>query len=277
MTSDAILSNLNEENNALPNQSPIGIGRGQILIDHSRRVFRALAGFRVYESGWLRPWATYCFSPVLSRVATEKIARFDGFYARLGQGDLYTFANVFADYPVVDLVRALPKVELIVDLGANVGAFSFLIQTLCRKMGCNPPIVALEPDAANVAFLRGQPFAGALEIHRAAVGRSSGTARLVAGRNSVTHHVDFSAKAQGQTVPVISFDSLCDRPALVKMDIEGGELEVLEGGLPENVRHLVLEWHHPGAPSELVPGDWMQISNDIHGASTWYWRRVPAR
>src|SRR5438445_10940154 len=109
MTSDAILSNLNEENNALPNQSPIGIGHAQLLIDHSRIVFQALAGFRVYESGWLRPWTTYCFSPVVSRVATKKIARFAVFYARLDQGDLYTFANVFADYPVVDLVRALPE------------------------------------------------------------------------------------------------------------------------------------------------------------------------
>ena len=76
---------------------------------------------------------------------------------------------------------------------------------------------------------------------------------------------------------MISLESLCDRPAMVKMDIEGGEFEVLEGGLPENVRYFLLEWHHPGGPADLVPGNWIQISNDIHGASTWYLRRMQAR
>ncbi len=262
---DAILSNLAAANNSEPSS--------RVLLDHVRRIIAALEGFRVYGSVWLWPWITYCFSPLVSRFSPGKIARFDGFRARLDQGDLYTFANVFADYPVVDLARALPEVELIVDLGANVGAFSFLMQTLCRKSGCDPQIVAVEPDAANAAFLREQPFANALEIHEAAVGRSNGTARLVPGQNSVTHHVDFSGSANGLTIPVISLESLCDRPALVKMDIEGSELAVLEVGLPENVQHLVLEWHHAGAPTDIVAGNWIQISSDIHGASTWYWRR----
>ncbi len=268
MITDAILSNLSAASDV-----PFDPAKIDIWLDHSRRIVSALAGFRVYGSSWLRPWMTYCASPILSRVAPARIAHFTGFNARLGEGDLYTFANVFADYPIDDLARALPEVELAVDLGANVGAFSFLMQTLCRKIGCNPRIVALEPDAANAAFLRGQPFADALEIHQAAVGRSNGTARLVAGQNSVTHHVDFSGSAQGQTVPVMSLKSLCDRPALVKMDIEGGEFEVLEGGLPENVRHLLLEWHHDGIPIDFVPGDWERIATDIYGSSTWYFRR----
>jgi FkbM family methyltransferase len=270
---DAILSNLDKASNSRLKQSPTDIGRGAIVLDHAHRIAGALAGFRVYRGSWLCPWMTYCASPILSRVAPAGIARFTGFNTRLGEGDLYTFANVFADYPIDDLARALPEVELIVDLGANVGAFSFLMRTLCRKIGSNPRIVALEPDAANAAFLRGQPFADALEIHQAAVGRWKGKARLVAGKNSVTHHVDFSGNAEGQMVPVMSLESLCDRPTLVKMDIEGGEFEVLGGGLPENVRHLVLEWHHSGGPADLVPGNWTHITSDIHGSSIWYLRR----
>jgi hypothetical protein len=60
---------------------------------------------------------------------------------------------------------------------------------------------------------------------------------------------------------------------LVKMDIEGGERRILECGLPKSIRHLVLEWHHRGSPADFVRGRWKRISTDIHGASTWYFRR----
>jgi FkbM family methyltransferase len=249
------------------------VSRMRELFDHSRRIVNALEGFRLYGRGWLRPWATYCLSPILSRFAGETVARFDAFNARLGECDLYTFANVFADYPIDELLAALREVNLVVDLGANVGAFSFLIQRLCRKLRCQRRIIALEPDATNIAFLREQPFADALEIHQAAVSSREGTARLVAGENSVTHYVDLSPKADGLPIRTLSLASLCDEPALVKMDIEGGELNILEHGLAENVRHLVLEWHHPGAPVDFVPGNWKRIATDIHGASTWYLHR----
>jgi hypothetical protein len=147
MITDTILSDLDEASDVPSDPAKIAI-----WLDHSRRIVSALAGFRVYGGSWLRPWMTYCASPILSRVAPAGIAHFTGFNARLGECDLYTFANVFADYPIDDLARALPEVELIVDLGANVGAFSFLMRTLCRKIGCNPRIVALEPDASKCRF-----------------------------------------------------------------------------------------------------------------------------
>jgi hypothetical protein len=105
------------------------------------------------------------------------------------------------------------------------------------------------------------------------VGAINRTARLVRGHNSVSDYVDFSQRARGQTIDVISLNSLCDRPALVKMDIEGGEWSILEHGLPENVRHLVLECHGRGEPSDLVAGDWRRISTNIHCASTWWLSR----
>jgi FkbM family methyltransferase len=265
MTTDAILSNLEEAtSNARLRFSWI-----DMLVDHGCRVAGALGGFRVYGRNWLKPWTAYCLSPILNRVAHEKIARCKSFNARFGECDLYTFANVFADYPVDELVWASRDVELIVDLGANVGAFSCLMRTLSPQSR----IIAVEPDATNVAFLRAQPFADSLEIHQAAVGPFDGMARLIRGENSVTHHVDLSGDAEGAVVPVISLQALCDQPSLVKMDIEGGERRILECGLPKSIRHLVLEWHHRGSPADFVRGRWKRISTDIHGASTWYFRR----
>ena len=269
---DAILSNLDAADNLAAGAAPPSSGFAGLLLDHSRRIIRAANGFGVYGASWLRPWVTYCVSPLLNRVAGGRIAQFNDFKVRLGECDLYTFANIFEDYPVRDIERALNEVGLIVDLGANVGAFSCLVAALCRRHELDHPIVAVEPNTANVEFLRQQPFAGAISIRHAAVGAANGTARLVRGHNSVSDYVDFSGRAIGETIDVLSLDSLCDRPALVKMDIEGGEWSILEHGLPENVRHLVLEWHRPGGPADLVPGNWIQISNDIHGASMWYLR-----
>src|SRR4029077_125023 len=103
---------------------------GPLLLDHCRRSIRALEGFGVYGSNWLRPWTTYCLLPLLKRLVPGQIAHFNDFNARLDECDLYTFANIFEDYPVRDIERALDDVELIVDVGANVGAFSYLIAAL---------------------------------------------------------------------------------------------------------------------------------------------------
>ena len=138
MITSAILSNSVAANNGGPNESQTSFGCGRLLLDHTSRVGRALKGFRVFGFGWLRSWIAYSISPVITRLVPGRIGHFNGFNARLADCDLYTFANVFADYPIDDLARALPEVELIVDLGANVGAFSFLMRALCRKIGCNP-------------------------------------------------------------------------------------------------------------------------------------------
>lgn len=235
-----------------------------MLIDHARRSLTATRGFGIYGMRWTRPWMTYAVSPLLNRMDRASV-RFADFHVRLGEGDLYTFANVFSDYPIENISSALREVELVVDLGANVGAFSYLAHSLGAKH-----IIAVEPEPANAAFLRAQPFAHALDIREAAVGPSDGTARLMRGENSVTHHVDLASAGETQ---VVSLASLCDAPALVKMDIEGGELPILRNGLPENVRYLVLEWHHAGAPSQFVRGNWRHISTDMHGATTWWFSR----
>jgi hypothetical protein len=64
---DAILSNSAAANDAEPNESQTAFGCGRLLLDHTNRVARALAGFRVFGFGWLRPWIAYCLSPVIAR------------------------------------------------------------------------------------------------------------------------------------------------------------------------------------------------------------------
>ena len=251
----------------------------RLLTDHARRSLKALAGFKLFGRGWLRPWISYSFSPLLNRFLSKKTVCFSSFNVRRGECDLYTFANIFEDYRPDLVRRALEDVDLVVDLGANVGAFSFLITAFCDPDGRKRIIKAIEPNRQNVAFLRSQPFANAIEIHEAAVGPVEGTARLIHGTNSVTDHVDFSTNANGSDVRVISLEALCDQPALVKMDVEGSEWGILRHGLPMNVRHLFLEWHpaqaagHSLEPADLIPGDWQKLACDPHGATMWYFHR----
>jgi FkbM family methyltransferase len=248
-------------------------GASEILRDHAGRTLTALQGFGVYGPSWLRPWLTYGAGPLASPFVRGKRIRFNDFNIRTDQCDLYTFANVFGDYPVAALRQALFDVEVVVDLGANVGGFSYLIWRLLRQLGLKREIIAVEPDPTNAAFLRSQPFASEIEIREAAVGSKEGTASLVPGCNSVTHSLDFSQSAKGVSVSVVGLSSLCRKPALVKMDVEGSEREVLRAGLPDTVRYLAMEWHGPGTPADCIAGNWQKLSRDLYGASMWWWSR----
>lgn len=251
----------------------------RLLTDHARRSLKALAGFKLFGREWLRPWISYSLSPLLNRFLSKTTVRFGRFNARRGECDLYTFANIFEDYRPGLVRHALQDVDLVVDLGANVGAFSFLITAFCEREGRQRTIRAVEPNRQNVEFLRSQPFADAIEIHEAAVGPVEGAGRLVYGINSVTDHVDLSPSANGSSIRVISLQALCDQPALVKMDVEGSEWGILRHGLPMNVRHLFLEWHpdqaagHSLEPADFVPGAWQKLACDPHGATMWYFHR----
>lgn len=264
---------------AVDNSAPVADvqRRPSVVGDHLRRVLRAFAGFRVFGWDWLSPWLAYIFWPALKRCLGRRVIRFKRFHVRADTCDLETFGGLFEDYPPDLVQRALRDVDLVVDLGANVGAFSCLVQTLCAAQNRSRPIRAVEPSSDAIVFLREQPFASAIDIRQVAVGANKRSARLVSGKNSVSGYVDLSENGDGEPVDVVTLRSLCDRPALVKIDIEGAEWEILESGLPEVVRHLFLEWHprlgQSRTPPDFLPGHWQLLSQDPYGASTWYFHQ----
>lgn len=139
------------------------------------------------------------------------------------------------------LIASLP-LATIVDVGANVGQFSLLASTLHPAAR----VIAFEPlpEAAD-RFER--LFAGnaRVRLHRAALGPARGTATL-----HVSAHNDSSSllpigEAQTRTFPgtgevatvTVPVGPLSDfvaraeiaAPALLKIDVQGFELEVLQG------------------------------------------------
>jgi FkbM family methyltransferase len=120
------------------------------------------------------------------------------------------------------------------DCGANYGYWSVLVSS--APFGSHKAI-AVEPSSqnfaklANNAAINGNRF----ELMKCAIGAARGTARL-----SGTKHEAFSIAggvAGGEEVPVIALDNLLDDGKisrdgkyLIKLDVEGVEIEAIKGG-----------------------------------------------
>lgn len=220
----------------------------------------------------------YVLSPLLSRLSKNWVLSLREFSVRMNQCDIYTFANLIADYQPDYWIDSLLEVEQVIDAGANVGAFSFLITHELKKVKQKLNVFALEPDTENVAFLKKQPFASDIIIQPAALGARSGWGEWIAGFNSVTHQLGGWEPVQTDraSVPIVSLDSFPVRRTFLKMDIEGGEVDVLRSEIPDHIRFILLEWHSPieeGGPQKLLPqGSWKCLSRESSGASTWFWK-----
>jgi FkbM family methyltransferase len=227
---------------------------------------------------WFPAWIAYALGPLIRRLGGGGRVRFAGFTARIGDTDLYTFANLFADYDVSLLDRSLEQVTAVIDAGANVGAFSWLV--LARAASVKRPIKikAVEPNPRTFEALKAQPFASQLECIQAAVGPESGVCTLIPSTSSASSRVSFS-RGDGEEVPMIAFADLVEGPTLIKMDIEGAESHVLRQALPEGVIAMFLEMHADAKgcahPSDYVPnGRWIPLSRDVFGSTTWFWTRA---
>jgi FkbM family methyltransferase len=181
--------------------------------------------------------------------------------------DPVTLGEVFheRDYvPLPELATRLAAPARIVDLGANIGLFGVFAAD--RWPGAR--IEAYEPDPANVAVHR-----HTIEVNRladrwtlieAAAGAREGTLRFLAGQASLSRAVDDSHPS-AIDVPVRDVMERLAGADLVKIDIEGGEWEILAdprfAGAPP--RAVVLEYH-----PHLCPGaDARRTATELLGAA----------
>jgi len=128
--------------------------------------------------------------------------------------------------------EVLREGDLVVDAGANAGFFSLLA---ARLIGPEGAVLAFEPSPPNLSKLRrhcalnpGLP----INIFEAALVSKDGAGRLSIGGPSECAHL---CEVGGIGVELRSLDSVLDDfgwacpPALIKIDVEGAELEVLRG------------------------------------------------
>jgi len=144
------------------------------------------------------------------------------------------------------------------DVGANVGFFSLLAARLAGPAGA---VEAFEPLPTAAAGLRRHVAlndAGTVSVHEVAVGARSGRTQLMAVREGGWSHLaERGRHADTQEVldvDIVTIDELVAgglrAPDVVKIDVEGAELAVLEG-MVETIRAhspvIVCELHTTNA------------------------------
>jgi FkbM family methyltransferase len=147
------------------------------------------------------------------------------------------------------LCEVLRPGDLFYDVGAHVGFFSVCAAALGAR------VVAVEPDAANAARLRVNAALNGFEVRvvEAAAWSESGSVSLERGDSPKEGRV-----APGTGVRAVVIDELVEAegaPVLIKLDVEGAEVEALRGAQRtlERDRPVVLcELHGDAARQEVA-------------------------
>lgn len=127
--------------------------------------------------------------------------------------------------------RTVRSGDVVFDVGANVGFYTLLAG--CR-VGPQGRVVAFEPFASNVRLIKRHLRLNHIEnaqVVEAAVGSHNGTALFEPHHSNAMGRVSDSGSI---VIEQVSLDALSDArtipdPAVMKIDVEGAELSVLEG------------------------------------------------
>lgn len=163
---------------------------------------------------------------------------------RLNRGDIQSVREIF-----MDGAYRLPfarKFDAVVDLGANIG-----LTSLYYHRSMKPEImIAVEPDRRNVELARVNLTGTSAVLLQAAIGPRDGAGHFLANEASNLGRLASKNSGEGELVDVISMDSVLaqvpsDAAVLVKLDIEGGEDELLRSNTDwlSRVSALIVEFH----------------------------------
>jgi len=140
--------------------------------------------------------------------------------------------------------RFLKPSDVVIDVGANIGLYSLLAGA---RTGSGK-VIALEPHPVAAERLRENVALNGLlnvDVRAEAAGAEMGSARLTANLDTINRIVSDGAVADTISVPVLTLDSLLDsveHVALVKLDAEGFESEVLAGAGRLLQERSVIAW-----------------------------------
>jgi FkbM family methyltransferase len=153
--------------------------------------------------------------------------------------NLYFGLSDFADMGF--LLHLLRQGDLMVDVGANVGTYT----VLAASTGAN--VIAIEPLPSTRQHLERNialnAFGAVVEVVPCAMGSKRGHVRITSDLGTMNHILrDQDDDASALLVAVRTLDDVVgnQRATVIKIDVEGHELEVLKGAVSTLSRNDVL-------------------------------------
>ncbi|NND67406.1 MAG: FkbM family methyltransferase [Halioglobus sp.] len=147
--------------------------------------------------------------------------------------------GVWEPYETELVLAALAPGDVFVDAGANIGYFSILA---AARVGASGAVFAFEPDPANAALLRESARSNALDgiitVVEAALAQEAGSAALFLSSDNLGDHQLFAGDEDRESVAVTMVNGaqylapFVRDIAMVKVDTQGFEYEVLAGLMP---------------------------------------------
>lgn len=219
------------------------------------------------------PWARrLAFSltpqPENYGVADERIVSRHGLRFRLRPSHYFQWHHLFKrDDAVLDeLLHRARGQQIFIDVGANIGLYSLAVR---RVMRFDARVLAVEPSTETADALREHlAWSGlsGVEVHECALSSTRGSAQLSQqtgdwGKASLARELEGHAQTTVQTRTLDEIVEEAQLPSvdLIKIDVEGHELEVLKGA-PETLARfqpsLFIEfspqWMSEEAVNEMV-------------------------
>ena len=155
------------------------------------------------------------------------------------------------ELPWIELAaQAMRRTEIFVDVGAHIGIYALTI----AQAFPNQRVIAIEPNRSNFSKLANnveQNGLGNVELIHGAVAQGEQEVRFYTnplndGGGSIiqpidyvtgdvvvaadTYHIKHPGFSPWATVDSVRLDQIIDRPSVIKIDVEGAELEVLRSG-----------------------------------------------
>ena len=170
------------------------------------------------------------------------------------EADESVIAEIFKlrEYRAAELIIK-EAVSPIIDVGAHSGLFTLY----ARALNATVPLIAIEPEPNNLVLLKkhlAENRISGVTVIEGALAGTTGKRKLIVSPDSHNHHLlekgENSIKEM-VVVPGYDFAAVVKKLAskqisLIKMDIEGGEYEVLESFSPEHFKMVgasIMEYH----------------------------------
>jgi FkbM family methyltransferase len=174
------------------------------------------------------------------------ITSYGKFYCRKYEEDLGIISDAYEIKTIKEFINLLKGKDLVIDVGAHIGKYTILAAKLSKK------VIAIEPNKENFTILerniRLNRLNNVYALNLAAFNKNS-KLKLYIGDTSGQHSI-FKKYGNYQSVDGIKLDSLFKRlnikkVDLIKIDVEGAEVQVLLGMLEylkkRRVKNIIIE------------------------------------